>query len=202
MTSMIVAMETVANTIDIFTKLRNSFRLSAETRNKSLQCQNEIKKITFKKFDEKYSCKRLKEIQIEEFETFVLERLQKRLGLPDNVKDSLLDGIHADENEEKVNQFQYKDGEGKIHHGRFITVKRNGKIDVAYAIYTLSFELPEKEIEHEGSFDWWFGLLPVWNVPHTTKKIQNLSESQKKVFSEWCEVKLYDCVALECSKEY
>ena len=202
MTSMIVGIEKVANTIDIFTKLRNSFSLSAEKRSKSLQCQNEIKKITFKKFDEKYSCKRLKEIQIEEFETIVVERLQKRLGFPDNVKDSLLDGIYAGENEENVNLFDYKDGEGNIHHGRFITVKQNGKIDLAYAIYTLCFELPEKKIEHEGSFDWWLGLLPVWNDPHTTKEIQNLSQSQMEVFSDWCEVKLYDCVALECSKEH
>lgn len=202
MTSTIVGIKTVANAIDIFTKLLNSFKLSEETRKRSLECQNEIEKITFEKFDEKYSCKSLKEIQMEEFETFVLERLQKRLGLPDNVKDSLLDGIYAGENEEKVNQFYFEDGKGNIHHGRFITMKRNGKMDVAYAIYTLSFELPEKEIEHEGSFDWWFGVLPVsWNVPHTTKEIQNLSESQKNVFNEWCQVKLYNRVVLECRNE-
>ena len=101
------------------------------------------------------------------------------------------------ENEENVNTFHFKDGQGKIHHGRFITMKRNDKMDLAYAVYTLSFELAEKERE-EGAYEWWW-LLPVWNVTKT-KEIQNLSESEKDKFSVWCKVKLYDRVAEEGSK--
>ena len=201
MMTTIAGIENVAKAVDIFAKLREKFQLSAETRKKSLECQNKIEKIAFKKFDETYSCKSLKEIPTEEFENFVLERLQKRLGFSDTTKDSLLDGMYVGENEEKVTEYHFKDGEGSVHHGRFITMKRNGKIDVAYAVYNLSFELPKQEIAHEGSFEWWRGILPVgWNVPHTTEKIQNLSENEKNAFSEWCQVKLYDHVALECTK--
>ncbi len=187
--------------IDIFAKLRSSFKLSDEARKKSQKCQSEIQKLTFKNFDEKYSCKSVKEIPIDEFEAFITNRLQKRLKLPDTVKESLLDGLYVGENEEKVNEFHFKDGEGDVHHGRFITMKRpDGKMDLAYAIYNLSFELAEKETEHS-ELEWWFYVLPVGYTTHTTKAIQNLNESQKDNFSKWCQVKLYDCVAQECSKE-
>jgi hypothetical protein len=185
--------------IDIYTKLQKSFKLSDKTKKQSDELESKIKKLTFKNFDEKYSCKSVKEIPIDEFEAFVTNRLQKRLNLPDDVKESLLDGLYVGENEEKVKQFHFKDGNGDIHHGRFVTMKRNGKMDLAYAMYSLSFELAEKEMEH-GSYEWWFYVLPVWNVTHT-KEIQNLSESQKDNFSQWCQVKLYDCVAQECLKE-
>jgi hypothetical protein len=202
--------ETVANAIDlaskatdcaidIYTKLQKSFKLSDKTKKQSDELESEIKKLTFNNFDEKYSCKSVKEIPIDEFEAYVTNRLQKRLNLPDDVKESLLDGLYVGENEEKVKQFHFKDGNGDIHHGRFVTMKRNGKRDLAYAMYSLSFELAEKEMEH-GSYEWWFYVLPVWNVTHT-KEIQNLSESQKDNFSQWCQVKLYDCVAQECLKE-
>ncbi len=196
-----LASKAADSAIDIYAKLRSSFKLSDETRKKSQKCQSEIQKINFKNFDEKYSCKSVKEIPIDEFEAFVTNRLQKRLKLPDTVKESLLDGLYGGENEEKVSEFHFKDGEGDIHHGRFITMKRpDGKMDLAYAIYTLSFELAEKETEHS-ELEWWFYVLPVGYTTHTTKATQNLTESQKDNFNQWCQVKLHDSVAQECPKE-
>jgi DNA polymerase III delta prime subunit len=184
--------------IDVYTKLRDSFKLSDEAREKSKKCQSEIEKLTFKKFNEKYSCKSLRDIPADEFEVFVKSRLQKRLNLPESTTESVLDGLFAGENEEKINEFEFADGAGAIHHGRLITIKRRDKVDLAYAIYTLSFELAEKENERCG-YDWWLGVVPMWNVTKT-REIQNLSKKQGDDFSQWCEVKLCDSVTKECQK--
>lgn len=198
-TAIDIASTAVGSAVDIYSKLRNSFKISDDTRQQSKKCQSEIEKLKFKNFHERHSCKSMKQIPMDEFEGFVTERLQKRLNFPDHVKESLLDGLYGGENEEKVNDFQFKDGKGNIHHGRFITMKRDGKMDIAYAMYTLSFELAEKEVKR-GSYDWWFSILPVWSET-VTKEIQGMSENQKDMFSKWCQVKLYNCVAQECLKE-
>ena len=192
-----VVSEVADQTIDIYTKLRKSFKLSDETIKQSEECKKDMKKLTFKQFDEAYSRKTLKEIPMDEFESFVTDRLQKRLNLPNNVRDSILDGLYVGENEENLNDFQFKDGKGKIHHGRCITMKRNGKMDIAYAIYSLTFELPEQE-----SKEWcleWFGVVPYsWNYK---KEAHSLSESEKNKFSNWCEVRLFNRVNQECLNE-
>lgn len=194
-TSALDVASTVADrAIDVYAKLRNSFTLSEETIRQAEECQSKIATLTFKDFDEKYSSKVSKGITIDRFEVFV-DKLQKRLDLPDTVKDSILDGLEAAENEEKLQYFHFKDGKGNIQHGRFITMKRNSNMDLAYAIYTLSFELADKETKH-GSYDWWLGVLPVWNVTYK-KESQNLSKDQKDIFSQWCEVKLHNCVTQE-----
>ena len=192
-----VASKAVDCAIDIYEKLRNSFQLSDDERKKSKELQQEIEKLTFKNFEEKFSCKSVKDIAVDDFEAFVTNRLQKRFGFHEDVKESLLDGLSVGENEENVSTFHFKDGQGKIHHGRFITMKKNDNMDLAYAVYTLSFELADKEIE-EGGYEWWW-LVPVWNVTKT-KEIQNLSEGEKDEFSLWCKVKLHDSVAEKCSK--
>ena len=194
-TSALDVASTVADrAIDVYAKLRNSFTLSEETIKLAEECQSKIATLTFKDFDEKYSSKASKGIPIDRFKVFV-DKLQKRLDLPDTVKDSILDGLEAAENEEKIQYFHFKDGKGNIQHGRFITMKRNSNMDLAYAIYTLSFELADKETKH-GSYDWWLGVLPVWNVTYK-KESQNLSKDQKDIFSQWCEVKLHNCVTQE-----
>lgn len=188
----------IADVIDIFARLQKSFTLSEETITQAEQCQEKIAALSFKDFEEKYSCKSSKEIPIDRFKDFV-DKLQKRFDLPDTVKDSILDGLDVAENVERLQYFHFKDGKGNIQHGRFITIKRSGKMDLAYAIYTLSFELAEKETVR-GSYDWWFGVLPVWTAKRT-KETCNLSHDQKDIFSQWCEVKLYKCVAMESVKE-
>ena len=194
-TSALDVASTVADrAIDVYAKLRNSFTLSDETIRQAEECQSKIATLTFKDFDEKYSSKASKGVSIDRFEVFV-DKLQKRLDLPDTIKDSILDGLEAAENEEKLQYFHFKDGKGNIQHGRFITMKRNGNMDLAYAIYTLSFDLADKETKH-GSYDWWLGVLPVWNVTYK-KESQNLSKDQKDIFSQWCEVKLHNCVTQE-----
>ena len=198
-TNAIDVASTVADrAIDVYAKLRNSFTLSDNTIRQAKECQSKIARLTFKDFDEKYSSKASKEIPVDRFEVFV-DKMQKRFDLPNTVKDSILDGLDAAENEENLQYFHFKDGKGNIQHGRFITMKQNSKMDLAYAIYTLSFELAEKETKH-GSYDWWFGVLPVWNVTYS-KETQNLSKDQKDIFSQWCEVKLHNCVAQEGLKE-
>lgn len=197
-TKVVETVSKIADAIDIFARLQKSFTLSKETIVEAEQCQEKIAALNFKDFDEKYSRKTSKQIPTDRFEEFV-DKQQKRFNLPDYVKDSMLDGLVAVENEEKIKHFHFKDGEGDIHHGRFVTIKRNGKMDLAYAIYTLSFQLAEKE-RIDGSYNWWFGVLPVWSAT-LTKEACNLSNCQKDIFSRWCEVKLYRSVVQEDLKE-
>lgn len=51
------------------------------------------------------------------------------------------------ENEVREDSFSFKEGKakGEIRLARFVTMNRTGKIDIAYAIYTLSFELVKNE---------------------------------------------------------
>ncbi len=118
--------------------------------------------------------------------------------MPDDIKESILDGLFGGENQEMLKSFHFQDGEGNIHHTRFITLKRNDKINIACAMYTLSFELPEN-VTNQWICEWRFYLLPLgWSYK---KEAQSLSEGQKNKFSQWCEVKLFNGFAIECSKD-
>ena len=183
--------------VDVFRKLRDSFKLSDETKRQSKEFQSENEKLIFKSFDQKYSCKSVKEIPEEKFKAFA-NSLKERLELSEKVYHSLLDGLYVGENEDKLSEFHFKDGKGDIHHGRLITLKRNGKMDVAYAVFTLSFELAEKAIHP--SCGWWSYVMALSSTT-TKNEIQSLSESQKNKFSHWCEVQLYNRVVVECPKD-
>ena len=134
------------------------------------------------------------------FEKFV-ERLKIRYDLPDKVKDSILDALDSSENEESVKEFQFRDGQGDVHHARFVTINRDEMIDIAYAIYSLSFELSEKEIETRSSY-WLFNIIPTpLEDVVITKEPQRLSDKEMDKFTKWCLVKLYDRVQEECGSQ-
>jgi hypothetical protein len=149
----------------------------------------------YKRFDQSCSCKIVQEIPVDEFEAFS-RKLTKEFHLRDVIKESLIQGVVSNENEERHENFKQKDGKGNVDIGRFITMKRNGKIDIAYAIYTLSFELDEKETD-EWCYEWRLYVVPVsWKYKKETPK---LNEKQKKMFINRCKQNLYECVAQKCS---
>ena len=108
-----------------------------------------VRGLTFDKFNEKVSCKVLKGIQLGDFDT-VIERVAKRLQIPDDIKESILDGKYAEENYEIVLDFKFSKGEdGGFTYGRIATIKRPGNvIDAAYSVYNLVFKLSPKVVEH------------------------------------------------------
>ena len=184
---------------DVFNNLRRNFKVSEKTVKESAKFQRELEKLKFTKFKEDFSFKSLKGMPIKEFKGFA-DRLQKRFELLDDVKNSLLDGLIADENQEMLKSFHFDDGKGNIRHGRFITLKRNDKMDVAYAVYTLSFELVENEIS-ELVYELLFHMVPVSKIWSYKKEAPNLTEGQKNKFSQWCEVKLFNSFQEKFPKE-
>ena len=192
-----LAPKIVDMSVDLLGKLRDKFIIPDEVVKASEKCQSELEKLKFNKFKENFSLKSLTDISIEEFKVFA-DRLQKRFKLPDDIKESILDGLSGGENQEMLKSFHFQDGEGNIHHARFITLKRNDKIDIAYAMYTLSFELTE-HVTNEWIYEWKFYVLPLGGS--YKKETQSLSEGQKNKFSQWCEVKLFNGFSTECSKD-
>ena len=188
-----VQVSNVKQCIDVFEKLRGSFNIKPETKQKAIEYKKELSHLEFKKFNERTSCKSVKGVPVGKFEEFV-GRLQERFNFPDEAKESLLDGLDADENEEAVTDLRFKDGEGTVHQARFVTLKTGEKMDIAYAVYSLDFELSEKQIMTTKQ-DYWFGWIPVGcEEVAITKEPQNLKDGEMDKFSQWCLVKLYNKV--------
>ena len=187
----------VIQCIDVFEKLRGSFNIKPETKQKAIECmKKELSHLEFKKFNETASCKSVKGVPVDKFEEFV-GRLQKRFNFPDKAKDSLLDGLSVDENEEAITDICFKDGEGTVHHARFVTLKNGEKMDIAYALYSLDFELSEKQIMTTKQ-DYWLYFIPVGCEEVTiTKEPQHLTDGELGKFSQWCLVKLHNKVQEE-----
>ena len=185
----------VAGSADILLKLLSTFMPSHETAMKLKECEDKIKQSRFKKFNEDFHSKAIKGISIQKFQGFVA-RMQKTFELSEKEKQSLLDGLDIDENEGVLESFTFEDGKGKIYRGRFITTYKNEKIDVAYAIYTVNFELPKKNSNY-----WWSWLTGLLNrlLGHNAEA-QALTSDQKDKLNEWCEAKMHH-VARERSKE-
>ena len=176
---------------DILQRLRNTFRPSKEAAEKLKKCQDDMKKFPLKSFNECFTFKCTVGILATNFEEFVV-KMEKILSLDKEAKERLLDGQYSEENTEKFTNFKCDNGKGEISHGRFITVKENGKLDVAYAAYTMNFELCEKDTE-DWYYKYWFGVLPVsWEYK---TKPHELSKDEKGKFEEWCEAKLCCSVA-------
>ena len=177
----------------VLEKLCEGIASPAETDPESEESQRKIK-FKFERFNDKNWCQSFQGIPIDEFKEFAYG-LEKKLNLPDGVAYSLLNGSVSAENEVRDDCFPFEDGKGEIRLGRFVTINRNVKIDIAYAIYTLSFELVKNET---WCFKWWY-IFPVgWEYK---KEAQTLSEEQKDLFMRRCEQKLYKRVAQKCSKE-
>ena len=188
-----VVSRNVKQCIDVFEMLRGSFNIKPETKQKAIEYEKELSHLEFKKFNESIFCRDLKGVPVDKFEEF-LGRLQKRFEFPDEAKESLLDGLDADENEEAVTDLRFKDGKGTVHQARFVMLKAEEKMDIAYVVYSLDFELSEKQIMTTKQ-DYWFGWIPVGCEEVTiTKESQNLKDGEMDKFSQLCLVKLYNKV--------
>ena len=186
----------VAKGADILGKLWNQSGSSNETARKLKEHQDEIKSIKFKKFDGGFHSQDMKGISTKKFRNFVA-RIRNNFGLSEKDKRSLLDALDAEESKVILTSFKFDEGKGNIYHGRFMAVNKNDKVDVAFAINTISFELPEKDTD-----DWyiifWFVLPVSWKYKTVA---QVLTSDQKDILNEWCKAKLFDCVAQERSKK-
>ena len=181
---------------DILQRLWNSFSppASSERAQELQEFQDEIKKRTYKNIKEEFIFKSMKGILAEKFEEFV-KNIAMTYRLDNEAKERLLDGLYGQQNDDKIAKFEFNDGKGNVYHGRFITAKKNGKVDVAYAIYTMTFELPEKVSDKDWCFKYWFYVLPVgWEYK---RQAQELSEDEKQEFNKWCKAKLCNSVAEE-----
>ena len=49
-------------------------------------------------------------------------RLQERHNFSDKVKECIFDGLYVDGNKEAGTDLRFQDGEGTVHHIRFVTL--------------------------------------------------------------------------------
>ncbi len=114
--------------------------------------------------------------------------------MTDIMKESLLEAVDCGDGEQKEETFEFNDGIGKHYQGRVIAVNETSKMNVSYAVYYLKFELGEKETEH-WVFKCWSSVVPIgWQ---RKKKVQMLSDDQKRSLSEWGRYKLHEKVVKE-----
>lgn len=182
-------LEIIHKSADIYEKLRATFKGSPEAKQEAIENKNELLQFKFNKFTESFSCKSIIGITNEKFEAFVV-RLQKWYDLPDKIKGSILESLHANEDEGDISDFKFVDGKGIAYYARFVTIRNGQEMDVAYAVYTLDFEFPEKQIKTTTT-DYWFYFIPVTReVVTIVKDPQNLSPAEIDKFSQWCIAKL------------
>ena len=137
-------LEIIHKSADIYEKLRATFKGSPEAKQEAIENKNELLQFKFNKFTESFSCKSIIGITNEKFEAFVV-RLQKWYDLPDKIKGSILESLHANEDEGDISDFKFVDGKGIAYYARFVTIRNGQEMDVAYAVYTLDFEFPEND---------------------------------------------------------
>ena len=112
----------------------------------------------------------------------LVEALQKRFGFNEKAKESFLDILYGKKTGEKFDEFFYNvPGQGKVYQGSFIAEKKDGKIDLSYALQSVDFVFEEIESE-----DWvvtWRFIFPTgWKYK---KKPRTINTSQKIRFDEW-----------------
>ena len=139
----------VRGALSVVNVLVNVLTTDEESAKDLTAAEETVRGLTFDKFNEKVSCKVMKGIELRDFDT-VIERIAKRLQIPDDIKESILDGKYAEENYEIVLDFKFSKGEdGGFTYGRIATIKRPGNvIDAAYSVYNLVFKLSPKVVEH------------------------------------------------------
>ena len=177
----------------ILQRLWDTFRSSKEPAEKLKKCQDNMKKYSFKNFNECFTFKYTKGILATNFEEFVA-KMEKGFRLDKEAKEKLLSGLYSEENMENITNFKYNNGKGEIYHGRFITVKENDKLDVAFAVYTMTFEL----YEVFWYYKYLWGVLPYSWEYKTKPHAHELSEDEKRKFDKWGDAKLCYSVAEQC----
>ncbi len=167
----------------VATTLVGLFSTDEEYQKDLTAAEEDIRGLTFDLFDEKVSCKVLKEIAFDKYGTLI-DRLATRFSLPDTIKESLLDGEYAVENYETVVNFRFNKGEtGDFIYGRVATLKTSKGMDMAYSVYQLAFKLAPKQIRHEKKTKFLFFTTDkkVW----TTTEERNLSNEEGEHLSTY-----------------
>ena len=135
-----------------------------------------VRGLTFDLFNEEVSSQVMVGILLQDYKT-VVDRFVLRFLIPKDVEPSLLDGEFA---EESINDFHSAKNKTGLRleftYGRFVTVKHDGKIDVAYSVYFLEFELSPIVIEHKKRNEFLRFIIDKTMVWHET---QEQSHSEK-----------------------
>ena len=119
----------------------------------------------------------------------VVNSITSDLGLPENIRLSLLTKKYCSRGFKEMTTFCFRKGEaGHCAHGFFATRKNfNGKIDIAYSMCTLTFELPPVKLYREKK-------LKLFGFTINTEqwfefKERNLSSHQEQKIQLYCKAK-------------
>ncbi len=106
--------------------------------------------IQFEHFKEKPSHVVKSKLSVEQF-TSTVNTIANSYGLAQDVKNSILDGLHAEVNKEVVQQLKFtRGGPSSVIYGRIATMKRkDGTMDLAQAIHQVDFKLTPEIIHHK-----------------------------------------------------
>ena len=123
---------------------------SGDTASKDLTAAEEsVRGLTFDVFNENTSCRVMTGIKLDGFETLI-NNIARHLGIPDDIRDAILESNFAEVNSEVTIDFCFAKGEtGNFTYGRTATVKPDDTtINLAYSVYHLEFKLSPQVIEH------------------------------------------------------
>ena len=111
--------------------------------------EESVRGLTFDVFNEKTSCKVMIGIELDDFETLI-NSIARRLGIPDKIRQAILESRFQEVNNEVTVDFRFTKGEtGSFTYGRIATVKPDdATINLAYSIYHLEFKLSPQVTEH------------------------------------------------------
>ena len=182
--------QTVQAGVSVANAMIKLFSTEKERTRDITAAEEAIRGTTFDLFHEKVSSKLLLGIKLTDFED-VIDRIAKRLGLPNDIKDSILDGKFAAVNQEIIKEFKFTKGDtGDFLFGRVATVRtEENTIDLAYAIYTLKFKLSPRVIEHTKTKKFlWMRKKKVWRETQE----RNLSIKEKEDLEEYFKKKAID----------
>jgi len=118
---------------------------SEDTQETDLTAAEElVRGLTIDKYEEGIYCKIVTKMK-ENFERRIY-KIATCHHIPDHIRDSLLDGMDGEVNQEVIREF--KESSRKVLYGRTITVKReDSTIDLAYTMFSLEFKVSSKKIE-------------------------------------------------------
>ena len=172
--------------------LRDELQPSEESIKAVKKAEQLTNKLQYKKLKEAYICDVFNEIAKDDFPEFVNE-YQKRHELDDKAKGSMLDAVRSDKRQGSWNDFEFDEGKGKVVFVQVVAMKSNGKVNLAFAQYTLSYELSAVLEE------WFlFGFIRLKSKVYADKTTLTISEEQKEIYRKMCQAKLYSHVNEKC----
>ncbi|KAL5251435.1 hypothetical protein ACHWQZ_G016964 [Mnemiopsis leidyi] len=112
------------------------------------QAEEQVRGLTFDKFEEKFLSQVMEGINLYDFEK-VVERLANRHSLPADKKEEILDGQYAAKNYLVSKEFVFNVGQdSQLVYMKVATIKTSdSKIDLALMYYRLDFKLAPMKIE-------------------------------------------------------